>query len=598
MKQTISEKPKPLQAIKSYFTNPEIHTTDLMLILITIILIILCWKLYVPFSEVFSKTTDISYGYSAAEDAQGYYYVVDDGHSRMLCFDKNSALKSTLVPVDEEGNSLYIDNFAVQDNSVYIAASVWNGMLVGKEVIAEYQGDKYIRTLVERDYSDILVNKHRFYGICVKDNYLSYAECEENAIVLHHISMQTGEEQTERLFYDNAFNAVSDCAFYQDCFYILDKVGIITAVQEDARTIVYSTQWEGEEERVPFHLAIAQDGTICFTDIRFNQIVKAEPEEQTSVVLLPETFSQTIGFTAEGEGMLCLEEDGLWIHSTTESENYLTLTKTSRQIVMQIAWFALAVLLALTALILLVRLIIYSVKQERSTAQMLSSWVIWTVAIVSCVLCGMLISKFSTIYRERFMNQIENSALVLANQIPEGALSEINLAQDFDNPAYQELCNAMDDAFPKDVDFNQQLYCNILKLSDDGESAFAIAYLDQSIGTYFPLDEIDTAEVIKVYSPENKGAPVWNDGVADVSGTYVSVKVPIYQAGEICGVVMVGSDTYTIQEMITNLQIQILFSIVIILILIWLTITELMAWIGNKEKYKNRIAQGDTAALP
>lgn len=605
MKITIPGKPKPLQAMKSYFLCLEIHAADLVMVLIAIILLISCWVLRIPFSEAFSKTMDISYGYSAAENGRGLYYVVDDGHSRILCFDKASALQSTLVPKDEEGNDLYIDNFAVQDDSVYIAASVWNGMQVGKEVIVEYQGDKYVRTVTERDYREILVNKHRFYGICVKDGSLSYAECEDNAIVLHYISLQTGEERTQRLFYDNAFNAVSDCAFHKDAFYILDKSGVIIAVQGDERSIVYSTQWDGEEEHVPFRLAIAQDGTIYFTDIRFNQIVQAVPEEEYSVVLLADAFSQTIGFTADGQGMLCLEEDGLWVRHTSlwtrhaaESEHYLSLAKPASQVVMQIVWLVLVALLALVALALLARLLISFLKREHSTSQMISSWVICTVAVVSFILCGTLLSKFSTIYRERFMHQIENSALVMASHIPKGALSEINLAQDFDNPAYRDLCDAMEDAFPMEVEFNRQIYCNILKLSEDGESAFSIAYLDQSIGSYFPLDEIETDEVIKLYSPENNGEPVWNDNLTDVSGTYISVKVPIYQAGEICGVVAVGSETYVIQEMIANLQIQILFNTVIILLLIWLTITELMAWIGNKEKYDVRTAQGDTATMP
>ena len=156
----------------------------------------------------------------------------------------------------------------------------------------------------------------------------------------------------------------------------------------------------------------------------------------------------------------------------------------------------------------------------------------------------------------------------------------------------------MEAVFPKDVDFNKQLYCNILKLSEDGETAFAVAYLDQSIGTYFPLDEIDTAEVIQAYQPENKGKVIWNDGVEDVSGTYLSVKVPIYQKGQVVGVVMVGSETYVIQNEIQKVQIRIVFSIIVIVLLIWLAISEIMAWISNKERYQARIDAGDTASMP
>lgn len=166
--------------------------------------------------------------------------------------------------------------------------------------------------------------------------------------------------------------------------------------------------------------------------------------------------------------------------------------------------------------ILLFRLLVILSKRKYTASQTLSAWVTGAVAVVSLILSGIMIRNFSEIYRENYMKQIENSALILANQIPEGVLSKIDLAEDFDNEAYRSLCSTMEGVFPMDVDFNKQLYCNILKLSEDSKTAFAIAYLDQSIGTYFPLDEIDTAEVIQAYQSENKGKAIWNDGVEDI----------------------------------------------------------------------------------
>ena len=107
-----------------------------------------------PVSDVFTKTIDISYGYNAKQDEQGLYYVVDSGHNRLLCFDKNTDIHFRLLPTDTEGSNLYIDDFAAENASVYLSASVWNGMMLGKEIIAEFRGGKYIRTITERDYSD------------------------------------------------------------------------------------------------------------------------------------------------------------------------------------------------------------------------------------------------------------------------------------------------------------------------------------------------------------------------------------------------------------------------------------------------------------
>ena len=89
---------------------------------------------------------------------------------------------------------------------------------------------------------------------------------------------------------------------------------------------------------------------------------------------------------------------------------------------------------------------------------------------------------------------------------------------------------------------------------------------------------------------------VWK--IYDILGVYISVKVPIYQEGKVVGVVMVGSETYVIQDIITQMQIRIVFSIIVIIMLIWLSISEIMAWISNKEQYKARIEAGDTASMP
>lgn len=148
------------------------------------------------------------------------------------------------------------------------------------------------------------------------------------------------------------------------------------------------------------------------------------------------------------------------------------------------------------------------------------------------------------------------------------------------------------------MEFNRQLYCNIQRLSDDGESAYAVAYLDQSIGVFFPLDEYETADVKATYLMEDDASVLWNSSVSDSTGTYMSVKVPIFEYGKVTGVVAMGADTYVIQEYITRMQIEILLSIAVILMLIWLIISEGMAWFNNKDRYKAKLKIGRVDALP
>ena len=588
---------RALRVFKDYLLFRGLKYADIILAVAAAALLLFCWLFSMPFSEVFTVTTDITLGYSAKQDEQGLYYVVDEGHNRLLCFDEDSRIRYALAnPTDGEGGGLYIDDFAVEGGLVYLAASEWDGMLLSRELIAVFNGGRYVRTIAERDYSNMTVNKHRFYGVSVQDGALSYAECEDNAVLFHRITLDSGDERTRRTYFDNAFNAVSDCVFYHDAVYVMEKSGLITAFENGKRALAYSTRWTGEENRIPYRLSVDGNGALCFTDIRDGKAMRVNTAMRTSAALTEQTASQTVNFTRDGKGTLYLEEDGLRVDRGAESRTFLTLAKPLRRIALQLVWFPGVIALALLTLVLAFRLAAYFFTRKYAMAQIVSFWVIGAVAAVSTLLCGMLISNFSGVYRQRIMDQIENSAYIVANQIPTGTISQIRRAEDFNSEAYQTLCEVMEQVFPTDLDINRQLYCNILRL--DGENAYAVAYLDQSIGVYFPLDEIDTEEVRQVYGMDRGAEAVWNDEVSDVSGTYLSVKVPVFENGAVGGVVMVGTDFYVFQEMITRLQVQILLSIVIIMMLIWLVTLEVMAWFTNRELYKRGVAEQDAEALP
>ena len=598
MLNAIGEKARnAFRAFKAYLFFHGLKAADLVMGALAAALLLFCWFFSMSFSEVFTSSMDITLGYSAKQDERGLYYVVDDGHSRLLCFDADARVRYALVdPSDGEGG-LYIEDFDIDNGLVYLSASEWDGMLLGREVIAVFNGTRYVRTVTERDYGGMTVNKHRFHGITVQDGVLSYIECEDNALVAHWITLSDGEERTRRIYFDNAFNAVGDCAFFGGAFYVMEKNGNITAFEDGRRTLVYSTRWKGEQSRVPYRMTVSQDGAVCFTDIRSGEAVRVDSANRCGVVIGEQTDSQTIHFTRDGAAMY-LEEDGLRIVSDTESETYLTLQKPVLRIVLQAVWFAAVILCAILLTLLLIRGAIAFVTRKYEVPQLVSFWVIGAVAAVSALLCGMLIGNFSDIYRNRITSQMENSARIVANQIPAGTISQILRAEDFDSDAYDALCNVMEEVFPMDLDLNRQLYCNILRLSDDGESGFAVAYLDQSVGTFFPLDETETEEVRRAYQADVGTSAVWNDAIADVSGTYLSVKVPIYENGSVSGVVSVGTETYVIQDMITRLQIQILLSIIIIMMLIWLITSEVMAWFSNRGVYLREVKEGGVTPLP
>ena len=596
-----------LRTIDEYISFPRPQKLDFVIGLVVLVIFYFCWEFYIPLSETGKYTKDIELGYNAKQDERGFYYVVDSGHSRLICFDEDSKIKCLLNNVsDGESTGLYIDDFAVDKGLTYVSASEWNGMLLSKEVILVFDKEKYVRTITTRDYSNDTINKHRFYGITVSDNVLRYVEVDKAVIFVHSVNLETDEDKVKRVEYNNAFNSIGDCAFYGDKLYVLNKSGIINSINEGKFEQVYSTKWQNEAERVPYSIAVSKDGTIYFTDIRGRTIVKADVATKSTKNLFEQTDSLTINLTNlanEGNGFLLVDSDGVKVISDTGTKTFLTLEENDNQIIFKTIYTVAVMILGFLLLLLIYRVSIMVLSNKPTTVKLIALTMLVVVCVVSAVVCKLQIDKFSETYRHEIMAKLENSAYILVNQMPAGIIDKINNAADFDSEAYNTLCQVMENAFPMNVEINRQIYCNILRLDKSGEKAYSIAYLDRSIGVYFPLlDQTETEDVKKLYQENSnaKGAlpHLWNLGVADASGEYISLKVPIYDNNEIEGIVSLGTDISFIQDQIREITFQMFLSTIIILMLVWLGVAEAVAWFEGKQTFEKALESGKTDALP
>lgn len=575
--------------IKQYLFSAGLKKSDFLLILFAVLLLFFCYQFKMPIGEVFQKETEITLGYSAKQGPDGLLYVLDSGHERLLCFDETGKIHFSIEnPSDTKSDSLYIDDFSVTKDGLYISATEWNEMAIAREVILSFDTKgHYVSTLAERDYSEERTNKHRFHGISEKNGAIQYVECLTDSVLIGDIEIP----------YKNAFNAVSDAIFAGDVVYILDKDGTIRAFNNGnkAGTIVYSLSEEADENVVPYRLAADESGNIYFTDIRNCQVRVVNTETKNSTAYFTSTDSLTVSITKNGECLL-LDHAGLHVTDGEKENVYFVLNKTPNELLLQAAWvFALALLIVIS-LILVIRLVYNLSQQKYSMSQIVSIWVIGTVMIVSVLLCGMLMNSFSTVYRDKIEEQVESAAYMVANQISGSDIEQVEETGGFGGEAYNRLCAVMEKSFPMDIAFYRQLYCNILKLPPNGNTGYSVAYLDQSIGSFFPLDEVEQGELEKVYQT---GEAVWNQEVADISGTYLSIKVPVYnESGKICGAVAVGVETYVITDTIRSILSKILMSIIVLLMLVWLISVEVMSFANNYDSYKKNRLAGETDVLP
>ena len=318
----------------SYISTQNTTRADFILGFIVLVLFYICWRFYIPLSEVGQYTTDIDLGYSAKQYEQGYYYVVDSGHSRLIHFDENSNIDYEINDVsDGESSGLYIDDFTVDNGLTYISASEWDGMLVSKEVILVFDKDKYVRTIAARDYSEKTINKHRFHGVNVQNNILHYIEAEDMTLLVHNVNLETDEDKIQRVSCFDAYNVISDCVFLdsaadessQGKFFVLQKSGAINSVTGEKVEQVYSTKWANETERIPYDMAVSKDGEIYFIDIRAQEVVKVNAAAKNTTVLADQTDSATVNISNTGNEFLIVDLDGLKVISDTEKKTFLTL---------------------------------------------------------------------------------------------------------------------------------------------------------------------------------------------------------------------------------------------------------------------------------
>ncbi len=562
--------------MKKYPLCPAFRKADVILALTAALLIWAFVQLNMPFGEIFTTQTALSQGYIARE-GHGSYYILDNGHSRLFRLDRSGKIIFEVNDPTGSGEiSLYIDDFYIAPDGLYLAASEWNGMLLDREVILEYTPEgEYVRTAVELDYTgeSALTNKHRIYGVCLRDGLLTWAECRDDHILLHFGS------ETAPLSYPDAFNAVSDLVFDGRDPVILGKNGTIRRFRSGgAQDLIYSTAWAGEEDRIPFRIAL-YSGRVAFTDIRSGQAAEADPAAQCARVIMSGTGSQTVTFSSDGESILLVDADGMLVHGSTDTR-FSALQRPDRQLLHQGLFLAVCVFLAVCAVFLLIRLAVLLSIVMRGRFHGLSLTVVAVVLLVGVVISTILLNSFRSAYLNKIKEQLQTSARIVASNISTSDLDGIQRAEDFGGEAYESLLHVMVQAFPMDIDFCRTAYCNILRMDESHENGWGIAYLDQSIGVYFPLDEVETKEARMVYE---SGTPVWDDAVADVTGTYLSVKVPVTDRnGEVAGVVAVGADTFVVDEMVGTMQQDILLSIAVIVLLIWVICTETISFIGNR----------------
>ena len=563
-----------IKSLKEYITLRRFTRRDAVLIIITALLFAFCFMFRMPLSEATSSTTILDLTYQTEQMADGGFVATDSGHSRLIGFDENGKIRFSVENIStENGDFSYIDDIYADESGIYVSESVWDEMSVSTEAVIHLDNDgKYIETVYLSDHSDLERGKRSIYGITRIDGNVCFAECRENEIIVGDLSIP----------YENAVNAVSDVFFSDDHTFVLDKSGIITKYNNGETTgeVVYSYQ-NDDGYVVPYKLAMYDDD-LYFTDIVDNEVRLVNEETRSGSFATDSCGSVTAGFTANG-GFILSAEDGIHVIEGDEEFIFSELSKGMPEMIFQILWIICAVVCVVLLIMVCLRVIRFITLIRLTRIQRVSGVVIVAVAIVSVIICTILTNSFADEYGDKIREQVEVSAYTVAAQIDGDDITDIEENGGFGGESYNRLCDIMERSFPMDVAFCRQVYCNILKIPADGSAGYAVAYLDQSVGAYYPLNEDEQNDLVTL---KNTGEAVWNQNVEDISGTYIAVKVPVTDStGEICGAVAVGIESYVISDTISEMMQSVILSVLVMLMLVWIVSVEIIMYVGNYNDY-------------
>lgn len=538
----------------------------------------------------------ISQAYLLKEGEDGRRYLLDEGHKRLLCINKqNKVLYSVENPQDSQKNILYIDDFCVdKSGNLYLQTSCWDGMHLSEELILKYDSDGKQKEVVNKwDYSSTWVYKHKIYGLSLYQDQLQYAVLDKDQIEL------SGGKSTE-IPYQDAETRISDCVFQENTLYILDKNGKIyekkdVSSDEDVREI-FDVNKSEFSDGIPYDLSVSQNGKLFYTDIRSRMVVMLEPDHYLPVPVVEDTDTLTVWtmqseneeliFTADSEAGQIWQTDG-----TLQGE-----IKEIHGDGIKIALWGISIFLVLAGAAGIIIPFLFWVKSHYgilSNVKRLGLLIGAMLLMVAGTVSAMLIKEFRSNYRQKVEEQIEIAAYMEAEQIKKEDIGIIKTAADYDSMAYKNICQIMSETFPIDIEFYQNIYCNILVM-DEKKNAYAIAYLDQSIGNFFPLDETETEEVRQVYET---GKAVWNKGKEDISGDYIYIKVPVRtETGEVTGVVAVGTELIVLDQILADIIKNILSVLLVLILLFCILFEEALSFLEESKKYQEADKEASKAS--
>ncbi|MDR1548434.1 MAG: MFS transporter [Hungatella sp.] len=596
----------------SFIAEKKIKKIDIICMVIAIFCLFFIRQNCYRYDWKINRQMSLESPWLVKADKQGNYYVVDNEKNRILKI-ADGQVEQSIHGNAPSGDTFYCaENISIADNgNIFVQDTGWNetGFSLKYESILQYDArGKFVEVCYRIDYDDIYCDKHRLFGMTVKGEILYFVEADEQGFSLKEINLPD-KKLTEVFTYEmaDAINLIHDFVIDTEHLdvYAIGKRGEIyrTSGGRGVLSVLYRlnedpTVLAGQKSAL-YRGAVGRGGTVYVTDIASDQLLRFSEDNgyQREVVLEgSQMWNASCQELENGRELLTYVADGGICSADTDGTGAAGISKyiKSFKYGMKEVLFDLTAavfFLAMSCLLLRILFIVFTVSY--TNIQKIGALVISTVIAVSVILVYGLMGQFKDIYRDELLKKLSMTAQIVSNGIDKEQLDDIEMPQNYMNESYRKLWNTLDAVLDKEYAYSKDTYCNILRY--DGTLGYALLYLDNSIGTFYPLTDDETKAVKEVYE---QGISLQSD-IQNETGSYIYVMMPVMgKDHKVDGVVSVGTLSSVIDGKIQKMSEDIVVAILMIILAIMFLFSEVFSFFDLKDKYREAAAGGAAAPIP
>ena len=599
---------KFLHRLKKYVMQRKILVLDGIMLLLILLGGYVCRRGSGLYSLLRSPEVKLINPYLAQSDGQGSIFVIDDERSRVVKINSREEVEYVLKCNRQEADSFsYVEDMEADPaGNIYLLDAGWDDTdsAVAREAILVYDAQgRYVDTLLEITYEDEFLDKHKLFALSYWDRALYYVQSEQEGFYVYKVSVETKEIERIAFYeYDNAFNLIQDYTLNSNAaaVYALDKRGKILKGADGVLTYLYDTGADPAYAGETALYRLVSDGnhSVYLTDIRQNKLYRYTEgteslkvfADQGQVLSITSAFAQdgsiVLGMLLDSEVQICRidpgsrgEDDPVIIIPQISGNSF---AKSSSYLMRETAFQLSVIVAALSLFWLAIRVLIFLFGIRLSAVQKNGVLAAGTAAAVAILIVTQLLDQFADVYREELMNKLSILAHTVSGMVDGDSLGRIRTSEDYMNEDYQALMAALQQSLNREDEYVQEMYCNVLRYEDG--KGFAIAYLDNSIGTYYPREEEETLELAHIYET---GREVRN-AVNDTTGSYIYVCVPVMDGqGAVVGVIEVGTTTNVISKNIDRMKRSVLVTLTLVIFMVLSLFGETLSFFEWRARYKN-----------